>query len=617
MSIQPQGQPGGQSASGRSEQSSAFRSPTQSHRSDEAAHCPGCGSGVQSGQAICATCGTVLHSQPKIIRCRHCGHKSSSAYALCPNCGRTLAAASSRWITLGAPVGLVLLFALVLVSRLGGGPQGLLPSQNGGEPVAGENILLTPVSGEGASTVDAGSGEPIATDTPASPNGKNDALALLAPSATPTPVPPTPTPVPPSPTPVAPTETPEATATPTASPLPTETATATQTESPTATTTRSAISTRTPTSTRTVAASTGIASGRTYTVATGDTAFSIANKFQVSVADLLRINQLAPAQALTLRAGTSLEIPGSGVVVNIPASAPTGQPAATSVPTASATPSATASDTPAPTQTQTQTPAPAAPAGQTYTVVSGDTFVGIALRFNTSTEALLAVNGLTIDQAKDLRPGQTLLIPVAGQPLPPTITPTPGPRIYIVQAGDTIIAIATRNGISTALLLAANGLTAQDPTIRPGDELIIPAPGSVLPTATPRATLALTPTATPTSTVTIRLDAPTLIDPAQGINVPCSGNQYIRWNSVFGIAPDDEYVLFLGYVNSAPDGAGKVEVVPLLEQRLGQRTSWQMNGAYCSLAPQAFGRTWQWYVQVFAQNTPVSPPSAVREFTWR
>ena len=91
----------------------------------------------------------------------------------------------------------------------------------------------------------------------------------------------------------------------------------------------------------------------------------------------------------------------------------------------------------------------------------------------------------------------------------------------------------------------------------------------------------------------------------------------MRWNPVNGLAPDDEYVLFLGYVNSAPDGVGNVQVVPLLEQRTEQRTNWRMDRAYCDLAPQSFGRRWRWYVQVYAGDTPVSPPSATWEFSWR
>lgn len=227
----------------------------------------------------------------------------------------------------------------------------------------------------------------------------------------------------------------------------------------------------------------------------------------------------------------------------------------------------------------------------------------------------MAANGMGVEQARDLRPGQELVIPGRSQPLPPTATPTPGLRRYTVQPGDTMVGIAARNGISAELLLAANRMTAaQAPNIRPGDELLIPPPGYVPPTPTPRPTTA--PSATPTPRITIRLDAPTLVDPAPDVNVSCSPNKYVTWNAVNGIAPGDEYVLFLGYVNSAPDSQGNVEVVPLLEQRT-KRTNWAMDPAFCNLAPQSYGRRWRWYVQVFEDDTPVSPRSETREFTWR
>jgi len=344
---------------------------------------------------------------------------------------------------------------------------------------------------------------------------------------------------------------------------------------------------------------------RTYAVQSGDTAFSIANHFQITTAELLRINQLTPADALRLTPGMILEIPGRAPTVSRP-------------PTATATRTATkrATATPIPTATPTAAIRATLPGQQVYTVVSGDTFVGIALRFNISTEALLAANGWAIDQARDLRPGQKLIIPAVGQPLPPTATPTPGLRRYTVRAGDTIIGIAARNGIPSSLLLAVNGMTAaQAPSIRPGDELLIPPPGYVAPTDTPRPAVA--PTATPTPLVAIRLPAPGQIDPAQDINVPCRDNQFVRWKPLTGLAPGDEYVLFLGYVNSAPDAEGNVKVEPLLQQRTGQSTSWQMDASYCNLAPQAFGRRWRWYVQVFNGDAPVSPPSETWEFTWR
>ena len=613
MSIQPQEHPGGQSfdaqPAAQPEPPPSSPPPLDDWLTET---CPGCGAPVQPGQVVCAECGAVLHGRPPQIRCRHCGQKASSAYALCPHCGRELAAAPSPWLIWGIPAGLLLALALIVLIRTSGSPVGWVKQRMGSALTVVENPVLTPVRGESESSVTTNSGQPPRVQTPVEVNGAdNGPVAFVA--LTDTPIPHQPR----ADTPTS-TNTAQPTATPTASPMPTQTATSrpsatsTSTASATPTSTPNATATRTRQSvagsTRTTTPPPAVSptvTNRTYAVQSGDTAFSIANHFQITTAELLRINQLTPADALRLTPGMILEIPGRAPTVSRP-------------PTATATRTATkrATATPIPTATPTAAIRATLPGQQVYTVVSGDTFVGIALRFNISTEALLAANGWAIDQARDLRPGQKLIIPAVGQPLPPTATPTPGLRRYTVRAGDTIIGIAARNGIPSSLLLAVNGMTAaQAPSIRPGDELLIPPPGYVAPTDTPRPAVA--PTATPTPLVAIRLPAPGQIDPAQDINVPCRDNQFVRWKPLTGLAPGDEYVLFLGYVNSAPDAEGNVKVEPLLQQRTGQSTSWQMDASYCNLAPQAFGRRWRWYVQVFNGDAPVSPPSETWEFTWR
>jgi hypothetical protein len=47
-----------------------------------------------------------------------------------------------------------------------------------------------------------------------------------------------------------------------------------------------------------------------------------------------------------------------------------------------------------------------------------------------------------------------------------------------------------------------------------------------------------------------------------------------------------------------------------------------LDGIYCNLAPQEYGRQWRWFVDVVAKDadgavTPVSPPSEVRGFVWQ
>lgn len=564
MSVEPQGSSGGQPPFAPSVPAFASPSaPSLAQLQGSGDECPGCRGPVQPGQSLCATCGTVLHHTPSEIRCRQCGQMASSAYRICPHCGRELIPGLSPWLTRVLPGALLLLIGAVFIWQVVAGPPGWLgdrfgsTAQSSSPEQAIANPILTPIRAGGGDGSGAPLDAPVPTHTPVA-----EALAV----ATETPSPP--------PAPQA-TDTPDATAT----PEPSATATETPTETPTETATQTAtqLAALTPTMT-----ATGELTGTVTLSATG------------TVTATQTASQAAVIQTRLHQTTTT----------------PTG--------TASATGTATATANP------TVAPTAAGQNQQRYTIVSGDTFVGIALRFNISTDALLAANEMTIDQAKELQPGQELIIPGRSQALPPTATSTPGLRSYIVQPGDTIVEIAARNGIPTSLLLAANNMTeAQAPSLRPGDTLLIPPPGYVppTPTSTPtaRPTLiptAVVPTATPTRRTTFRLEAPTLIDPAPGINVPCSGAQIMRWNPVNGITPNDQYRIFLGYVNSEPDSQGNVQVVPLFEQHT-RRTNWEMNTSYCNFAPQAYGRRWRWHVQVFNGDTPVSPPSESREFTWR
>ncbi len=94
-------------------------------------------------------------------------------------------------------------------------------------------------------------------------------------------------------------------------------------------------------------------------------------------------------------------------------------------------------------------------------------------------------------------------------PIPPTHTPSPtpteapptntpeatpsptreGPVIYVVEEGDNLYAIAEKFEIDFLVLLEANrerlGLDPANPIIKVGDEILVPPPGTTLPTATP------------------------------------------------------------------------------------------------------------------------------------
>ncbi|MCC6457082.1 MAG: LysM peptidoglycan-binding domain-containing protein [Caldilineaceae bacterium] len=85
----------------------------------------------------------------------------------------------------------------------------------------------------------------------------------------------------------------------------------------------------------------------------------------------------------------------------------------------------------------------------THVVAPGDTLYSIASRYDTTVDALRATNGLTSDV---IRVGQTLQISSVS-------TPSPTDTFYTVVRGDTLYAIARRNGTTVEAIIQANGLT--------------------------------------------------------------------------------------------------------------------------------------------------------------
>ncbi len=68
----------------------------------------------------------------------------------------------------------------------------------------------------------------------------------------------------------------------------------------------------------------------------------------------------------------------------------------------------------------------------------------------------------------------------------PTVVPTQsGPFVYQVEEGDTLWSIAGKFGSDLLVLITINNLDPATANIRTGDKLIIPAPDTQLPTATP------------------------------------------------------------------------------------------------------------------------------------
>lgn len=127
-------------------------------------------------------------------------------------------------------------------------------------------------------------------------------------------------------------------------------------------------------------------------------------------------------------------------------------------------------------------------------------------------------------------PTATRVVPPTDTPTPeggPTSTPPPeatatpvpaetrtGRTTHVVQPGENLSQIAQRYGVSVEAIVQVNGL--EDPSlIHTGQTLIIPAPGEVPPTATPRPPTATAQPAQPTAAPPMATSVPTALPATQ------------------------------------------------------------------------------------------------------
>jgi LysM repeat protein len=131
-----------------------------------------------------------------------------------------------------------------------------------------------------------------------------------------------------------------------------------------------------------------------------------------------------------------------------------------------------------------------------YTVTAGDTISDIAGRYGLSTASVLALNGLGWSSL--IFPGQQLKLSNGGALVPVTELATEATPSgrYTIVAGDTISGIADRHGVSTLSVLTANGL-GWSSIIYPGQTIAIP--GLIGPGTPPESPEA--PSATPVTPV--------------------------------------------------------------------------------------------------------------------
>ncbi len=164
-----------------------------------------------------------------------------------------------------------------------------------------------------------------------------------------------------------------------------------------------------------------------YTVKAGDTLYSIAKRYGVTVQSIVTANKLASANVI--RVGQVLKIPAS---------------------------------------TGTIVPKPV-PTTINYTVKAGDTLYSIAKRYGVTVQSIVTANKLA--SANVIRVGQVLKIPASTG----TIVPKPVPTTinYTVKAGDTLYSIAKRYGVTVQSVVTINKLASAN-VIKIGQVLKIP-----------------------------------------------------------------------------------------------------------------------------------------------
>ena len=163
-----------------------------------------------------------------------------------------------------------------------------------------------------------------------------------------------------------------------------------------------------------------------YKVRPGDSLYTIAVQFKITVEDIKRHNQLDNPN--NLRVGQELKI-----LQATPTSVQEGE----------------------------------GEDGYVHVVKPGETLFGIAQRYSVPLNELAKANNIT--NAGALRVGLRLRIPNASAPKPSDT----GKRVHIVQPGETLSEIAIQYGVTPNALVKINGLS--DPSrIVSGQKLIIP-----------------------------------------------------------------------------------------------------------------------------------------------
>lgn len=204
-----------------------------------------------------------------------------------------------------------------------------------------------------------------------------------------------------------------------------------------------------------------VAGKQHYTVAAGDTLFTIALRYNITWQELAIVNGLQEFDLLQI--GQEIVLPASldedsSATIDIE-EAITDETTADSLQAVEATNGFEGNH-------QHKSGA------RSYTVRAGDTPLGIALSHGATLDALLSANGLTTSDF--LQIGQVLTIPGGGEASSPAAADSIAPaKTYTVQRGDTVFAIASRLGVDWQEMLRINKLTEQS-LLQPGQILTVP-----------------------------------------------------------------------------------------------------------------------------------------------
>jgi N-acetylmuramoyl-L-alanine amidase len=200
---------------------------------------------------------------------------------------------------------------------------------------------------------------------------------------------------------------------------------------------------------------------------------------------------------------------------------------------------------------------PGAPAlGATHLVAPGETLSGIAAANGLSTSAVAAANGMSptafVISGTRLTipaPGTVATAPAAATSAPSSAAPAGGG--LRVRWGDSLSAIAARNGVSLARLAAVNGLDPSRPLLA-GTTLRLPAAGGAGTSAAPAATTSAAPA--PIGAYKVRV-GDTLSDLAARSRVPMAQMAFMN-----GLDPKKP--LLAGTVIKLPTGSPVTSSAP-------------------------------------------------------